>query len=34
MIIDAEWDERYSRKIERIIKNAKFHYKSDIESVI
>jgi DNA replication protein DnaC len=34
MIIDAEWDERHNRKIERIIKNAKFHYKSNIESVI
>ena len=34
MITDAEWDERHNRKIERIIKNAKFHYKSSIENII
>jgi DNA replication protein DnaC len=33
MIIDAEWDERYNRRIERSITNAKFHYKSNIESI-
>jgi len=33
MIIDAEWDERHNRKIERLIRNAKFHYKSSIESI-
>lgn len=33
MIIDAEWDERHNRRIERSIKNARFHYKSNIESV-
>jgi DNA replication protein DnaC len=33
MIIDAEWDERHNRRIERIIKNARFHYKSSIESI-
>jgi DNA replication protein DnaC len=33
MIIDAEWDERHNRRIERIIKNARFHYKSNIESI-
>ena len=33
MLIDAEWDERHNRRIERSIKNAKFHYKSSIESV-
>ena len=33
MMIDAEWDERHNRRIERIIKNARFHYKSSIESL-
>jgi len=33
MVIDAEWDERHNRRIERIIKNARFHYKSSIESI-
>ena len=33
MIIDEEWDERHNRRIERIIKNARFHYKSSIESI-
>jgi len=33
MIIDAEWDERLNRRIERSIKNAKFHYKANIESI-
>jgi DNA replication protein DnaC len=34
MIVDAEWDDRKTRKIERSIKNAKFHYKASIENVI
>ncbi|MBW1658644.1 IS21-like element helper ATPase IstB [Flavobacterium johnsoniae] len=33
MIIDAEWDERHNRRIERSITNALFHYKSNIESI-
>lgn len=33
MLIDAEWDERHNRRIERSIKNARFHYKSSIESL-
>jgi len=33
MMIKAEWDERHNRRIERIIKNARFHYKSSIESI-
>ena len=33
MIIDAEWDERHNRRIERLIRNAKFHYKSNIEAL-
>lgn len=34
MITDAEWDDRNTRKIERMIMNAKFHYKSSIENII
>jgi len=34
MITDAEWDDRNNRKIERLIKNARFHYKATIENVI
>lgn len=33
MMIDAEWDERHNRRIERSITNARFHYKSNIESI-
>ena len=33
MIIDSEWDERHNRRIERSIKNARFQYKSNIESI-
>ena len=33
MLIDSEWDERHNRRIERSIKNARFHYKSNIESL-
>ncbi len=33
MIIDAEWDERQNRRIERSITNAKFHYRADMESI-
>lgn len=34
MLIEAEYDDRNNRKIERTIKNARFHYKSTIENVI
>jgi len=34
MLTDAEWDDRNNRKIERAIKNARFHYKSSIENLI
>ncbi|MEL1242242.1 IS21-like element helper ATPase IstB [Flavobacterium flavipallidum] len=33
MLIDAEWDQRHNRRIERSIKNARFYYKSNIESI-
>ena len=34
MITDAEWDDRTNRKIERLMKNARFHYKATIENVV
>ena len=34
MITDAEWDDRNNRKIERLMKNARFHYKASIENVV
>jgi DNA replication protein DnaC len=34
MLVDAEWDDRYNRKIARSIKNAKFHYQASIEKMI
>ena len=34
MITDAEWDDRNNRKIERLIRNARFHYKATIENVV
>ena len=33
MLTDAEWDDKNNRKIERLIKNARFHYKSSIENI-
>lgn len=33
MMIDAECDERHNRRSERSITNARFHYKSNIESI-
>lgn len=33
MLIDAEWDERQNRRIDRSIANAKFQYRADIESI-
>lgn len=34
MIIDAEWDDKSTRRIARSIKNAKFHYKASIEEIL
>ena len=33
MLIDAEWDERHNRSIERSTKNARFRYKSTVEQI-
>lgn len=34
MLTDAEWDDKNNRKIARLIKNARFHYKSAIENIV
>lgn len=34
MIVDAEWDDKSNRRINRAIKNARFHYKASIEDVV
>lgn len=34
MLVQAEWDERYNRKTERMLNNARFHYKASIEDII
>lgn len=34
MMVDAEFDDRNNRKIERAIRNAKFHYKASIENIV
>jgi len=34
MLIDAEWDDKNNRRIDRSIKNARFHYKASIENVV
>ncbi len=33
-LIEAEWDDRHNRKIERTIKNARFRYKAQMESLV
>jgi DNA replication protein DnaC len=33
MLIDAEWDERYNRKLNRNVKNARFRYKASVEQI-
>jgi len=32
-LVDAEWDDRYNRRLERLIKNARFRYRAQIEDV-
>ena len=32
-LIDEEWDDRYNRKIARMMSNAKFRYKASIEQM-
>jgi DNA replication protein DnaC len=33
MLIDSEWDERYSRKLDRNLRNARFRYKAAVEQI-
>lgn len=33
MLVDSEWDERYNRKLDRSVKNARFRYKASIEQI-
>ena len=32
-LVQAEWDDRYNRRLERLIKNAKFRYQANMEQV-
>lgn len=32
-LVDAEWDDRYNRKLTRLVKNAKFRYKASFEEL-
>lgn len=33
MLIDSEWDERYNRKLNRNLKNARFRYRASVEQI-
>lgn len=33
MLVDAEWDERYNRKLGRALQQAKFRYKASVEQI-
>jgi DNA replication protein DnaC len=33
ILIDSEWDERYNRKLNRNLKNARFRYKAAVEQI-
>ena len=33
MLVENEWDERYNKKLERIIRIAKFRYKASVEQI-
>ena len=33
MLIDSEWDERYNRKLNRSVRNARFRYKAAVELI-
>jgi DNA replication protein DnaC len=33
MLIDSEWDDRYNRKLERSVRNARFRYKAAVEQI-
>lgn len=33
MLIDSEWDDRYNRKLDRSVRNARFRYKAAVEQI-
>lgn len=33
MLIESEWDERYNRKLDRSVKNARFRYRASVEQI-
>lgn len=33
LLVDSEWDERYNRKLDRSVKNARFRYKASVEQI-
>ena len=33
MLVDSEWDERFNRKLNRSVKNARFRYKAAVEQI-
>ena len=33
ILVDSEWDERYNRKLDRSVKNARFRYKAAVEQI-
>lgn len=33
VLIDSEWDERYNRKLDRTVKNARFRYRASVEQI-
>jgi DNA replication protein DnaC len=33
ILIESEWDERYNRKLDRSVKNARFRYKASVEQI-
>lgn len=34
MLVQAEWDDRSNRRTERMLNNARFHYKASVEDII
>jgi len=32
-VVDAEWDDRYNRKLDRLLKAARFRYKASVEQI-
>lgn len=33
LLVDSEWDDRYNRKLDRNVKNARFRYKAAVEQI-